>query len=300
MSSFFDDFSLKKEDFSDIEPTYLIPGFLPKTRTVVVYAPPGEGKGWFAHALSANFNQGKVSKAIYLDQDTNSNTSSIRERGIDRLLIERFPSSLAYLHHSKVQANIIRRLMKNSPEEFTDALVIVDVHDSFASSRDEDQIFAFARLCAGITNFGATVIVLHHANKSGAGYKGEGAIKGAYQGMNRLIKRDESSSKITLALEMEKAAGGSVGDIGIRIDKETLAMDVMPATSVFLSDDEQAFVDKIRLVLRESKKPMRQGELLEAATGKGSTDKSSVALLQKFTGIWWQMNTDRNAKLFHL
>ena len=282
---FLEKMSLKKEHF-DVKTEHLIAGFLPKQMISIWYADGGGGKSYLAYGVVKHLLDKTTNKVVYIDPDNSINI--LKERGIDRLLINQYPN-LTYLHRSSMNVQAEELLDELGGRSvgtiYNDIVFVIDsLKDVLPDMQNDQKVAKTMRLLMNMRDAGATVLVLHHTNKDGKNYQGSNQIRNSTDVMYRLHKKSGLDGTINYFLEVKKERA-CVVDMGWSLDTETLNLTQSSATIMAMNRYESDFVSKVSIALRE--KELSLTELL-TAIGSSKNDKTSRELLNKFDGVFYQ------------
>ena len=197
---------------------WLVPGVLVEGGSTLIYAPPGSGKSLIAMDLGIAASHGRKwlgvhnftepMRVLYLDDDGN-NDHEFNSRLL-RFCADEDNQYLRCLLHNNVNITDDRQraALLEWCSETGIRLIIADsltrLHRKAESSADEMKLVnaCIKEFCAK----GISVVMLHHALKSGRTYRGSSEISSAYDSVFRM----EKCSDNRFALRSEKVRGLSV------------------------------------------------------------------------------------------
>lgn len=282
------------------EVEYIIDGFLAKEAITLYYAPPKNGKSVMAFALAKYVHDHAGMDVQYFDFD--NGVAALEDRGIFDLIDGM--KRLDYIHPEKVTVSskeVLRELLRFARQPgkpLRGYLLIFDSATDFVNASDDNAAKQFMLDMKTLRNAGATVLILHHMNKSEKGYAGSLSFASASD--NVFIHRNISESEIASVFTMEKDFGRfkDVRSTAFEVKRGTYDLSVIDYADAVIKPDEQAFIDKITKSLRKTPEGQGQSELLESIK-LGKADKTAMGLLVKYTGRFWNVEQgSRNKKIY--
>ncbi|EEF78387.1 AAA family ATPase [Methylophaga thiooxydans] len=294
---------LTTDDFND-SVEFLYPNFLPKKQITMIYADGGMGKSWLLFGLAkyaTEHNSGSEQGAmnvLYIDVD--NPISVLKERGIEHKLIEACPN-LTYSHRSKFNGEPLELLdeLENRAygNAFKNMLLMLDSLRDFGDINNDLTAMRIGNKLKKIRDAGATIIVLHHSTKNGSNYQGSNNLRNSVDNMYRLIKADSPEGEIRWLLEVKKERA-AIANIALRIEVADLFLTELDLDEVTLNDEERAFIDKVKTVLKEQGS-LNKTKLLDAC-GHKKDDKTARDRLDRFDRIHWQSEKIKGAYTYSL
>ena len=287
--------SLKSEDL-DIEVNYLIDDFLVKQGIHMLFAKASQGKTYFSMALSLFLlKQKKVSKVYYLDMD--NPTVALKQRGLQQI-IEKYPDFI-YLHRSKGDirpADLLQSLaddtktIENAYEGYF--FVFDSIRDFLGSGRslnDDRDVIVMMSALKDIRDAGATVVFLHHTNRSSDGelYKGSSSFIDSIDIAYALkSQRTQSGMSYQLTQNKDRLA---VKDTAFDLITDGEEMELIPQdfNKKNMSEVELEVVENCKKVLEDNSGGISQSELL-AKIGRKANCGSGIKYLKKYIGTHWK------------
>lgn len=179
---------------------------------------------------------------------------------------------------------------------YQDCIFIIDSLRNFVDISNDNKTMKVMDALMNIRDAGATIVLLHHANKDGKNYQGSNNIKNSIDCMYQLTKHRSSGSKINVSLEVKKERAGII-DNGFSIDVLTLEIDTLDMTIANMSENEEKFIDNIVFALKN--KSLNKTQLLNQL-GYGKGDKTARDMLDKFNGIFWNSRKKGNVYTYEL
>jgi hypothetical protein len=206
---------LTAEEIENLPPlTWLVDGVLPEGGLIVVYGPPGVGKSFLVldwalcvqsgrDWLHRKTNQGNV--VYVVAEGVGGVGMRIRawksENGVNGLINTRFLRHAVQLCE-RADVEKFRRTLKSLKEPPT--LVIFDTLARCMRDRDENTSRDIGLVVAAADDirqdFGATVVIVHHANKAGI-ERGSTALRG---GADAMIEVTEENGVMTVSCDKQK------------------------------------------------------------------------------------------------
>jgi len=282
----------------DVE--YIIDGFLAKEAITLYYAPPKNGKSVMAFSLAKYVHEHTDMDVQYFDFD--NGLAALEDRGIFDILDGM--RRMDYIHPEKVTVSSkealreLLRFARSGHKPLLGCLLIFDSATDFVNASDDNAAKQFMLDMKTLRNAGATVIILHHMNKSEKNYQGSLAFKSASD--NIFIHRLVSETDVGPVFIMEKDDGRfkDVRSTAFEVRRGTYELTVIPYEEAVINPEEQAFIDKVTKSLRKTPAGQGQTELLESI-GIGKADKKALGLLEKYTDRFWSFERgSRNKKLY--
>lgn len=277
---FLDDCSLRANDF-DKKHEFLIDGFLAAELITMIYSAGGSGKTFLAYGITSKLcKMGK--KVFYIDFDNPVNV--LKERRCDELLINRY-ENLRYIQRSSVQIHpysLILELEKSSIKgAYNNCVFILDSLVNFCDLFNDNHLMKLFDALKNMREAGATIIVLHHANKDGKNYQGSTCIRNAIDCMYKLFQKPANIGELNFVLEVAKERAAIV-DSAFNLKIDTLELNNLEKSVANMSEYEFSFTTKATAILKDSDK-LSKTELLNAL-GYEKDDKTARECLDKFDG----------------
>ncbi len=302
MIDFLDKMALTPEKLN-IEPEYLIPGFLPKRMITMYWADGGNAKTWLSYGTAAYLCKNKLCKALYYF-DLDNPLDTLKERRVEDLLMRRYPQ-IRYIHRSELDQPALETIERLASKEnsrnhaYEDIVFIIDSIRNVAGIKNDDKAMYIMNLLMDIREAGGTVLLLAHSNKDGKNYEGSNNLKNSVDVMFReeLLHKTQDVN-VTVGLTPGKERSG-IRKCDFTIDVRTLVMTEADPVLTRMSSVEKEFVEKVKKALKENPDGLNKTEVLTKA-GFKKTDKTAGAMLDKYTGIFWQKEelNSRNFRYF--
>lgn len=267
----------------------------------IIYAPAGTGKTWLAFALSGMLSDCGL-EVIYLDRD--NGIDILKDRGFDRFL-QKYRDQIHYINGDMMDDadegmnEVLAGLYENAHDKFFDKIAVVFDSLQFflgGGMYDENKMNKFNVLCKKIRSSGGTVIVLNHALKNGISMKGGGTLINSADEVwfARKVSGDEFEMHFIMIPEKERIGTKTAG---YSIDIKTLAMTPLDPVVEGMSEEERAFVAKVRDLLKDGE--MTQGELLEKLE-VARNNKLAIGYLETHIGRYWESRKEWKKKVYSL
>lgn len=293
---------LKKENFS-FEVNYLIDAFLVERAITLLYAPPKIGKSRFTLGLSKKLTHAYPEKIIqYFDYD--NSLAALVDRKLEEVI--EGETQLDYIH-PEITAMSAQEVIKSLTDGVTpDAhdlyaeyiFVFDSVQDFIGDVRNDQLAKRFMNAMKKLRNAGATIILLHHANKNEKMYQGSLAFKSMSDNVYRLTKGTGSEGKDAFLLEVE-APRFKIEDVAFLIDSK-YALEQREYSELCLTPKEVLFIEQVKAVLLNEPEGISQSKLLKEM-GYAKSNNAIIPMLQKFTNtIWITEEGARGAKQYKI
>ncbi len=274
--------SLSKDSFNE-KVEFLIDDFLVKELITLIYADGGTGKSYIAFALTKKLCE-IGQKVFFIDYDNPA--SVLKQRGIDKLLIEKF-NNLSYIQRSQITLNgyeLVLKLEESAVgKAYKNCVFVLDSLRDFTDVYNDNKINRLFEALKNLREAGATIIILHHSNKDGKNYQGSNHIRNSIDSMYHLIKRPSKENELNFLLEVQKERAG-IKDIGFSIDTLNLELNSLDVDVARMNEYEINFTSSALKILAQG--DMNKTELLNAM-GYEKDDKTARDCLDKFEGNLW-------------
>jgi len=147
-----------------------------------------------------------------------------------------------------------------------------------------------------IRDAGGTVLLIHHASKSGRVIDGSGEFAKSADNVYEFRQKTRIDNVLHFALKVENDRD-AILDCGFSVDTKTLSLDIMDETIAMMSEYEEEFVRKAREALKNNSKGLSKTDILEA-TGHKKSDNSVRDTLNKFTDRFWKCEKIKNRFIY--
>lgn len=265
----------------------------------LLWAPAGTGKTSLMFALANHFvslNQ----EVVYIDTD--NGIDILQDRGYDKL-IDALQGKLIYINadmfdESKLGTMETLKSIKDNAKEnaYVNCVFILDSLKFFLNGGiyDEDKIEKFVVFSKAIRRAGGLVFVLNHATKKGDGMKGGQSLVDAFDECWQMTALPESDSSYNYILDPEKKRM-AVSKVGFSVNKKSYEITSLDVEIASMGNHEREFVDGVVKLLKD--KSHTQGEIL-STLGKDKADKTSLELLKKHIGRFWNVEKVGKEKVY--
>ena len=297
----FEAWALKSEDLQEEETHFLIKGFLVEQAITMFYGKEKQGKSWLLYAITKVLCENdRVKKVFYVDQDNPKR--QLKERKIDEL-IDAFPHKLKYMARGSTPYQGLELVAKlSTPAVMDDYRGMVFIYDStrdFVSNTDSDiQAKQFMEHIKKMREAGATVLLIHHATKSGKFIDGSAEFTKSLDNAYEVIQRgkDEESIQFDLPVYRDR---DNIKEMMLSVNTKTLVLSVDDDYYVGLKKEDEAFVMQVCELLGKSPAGLNKSAVLTGC-GHRRDDKTRGKLLEDYVDRFWVLETVRNKKIFKL
>ena len=288
---------LKSEHFNQ-EVNYIIESFLVEQAITMLYAPPKQGKSRLALGLSSYLFENTDYHVMYLDFD--NPLSALVERGVNKV-IERGNGRFDYIHPEVAgmeSYEVLNKLVSHAePGAYKGYVFFFDSVTDFTNENDDGASKKFMHKVKALRNAGATVILLHHSNKSERGYKGSSVLRSAIDNMYLVNQVSSTKEYDTFALEAENTRF-SVEQVAFSLSNASYELSQVEYEAAIIAPQDKEMISVVLGQLKQSESGLGQTELLEKI-GKAKNDKTYLSLLQRFTGRFWEIERgEKNKKIY--
>ena len=287
MFDFIDKQSLREQDFNRRETEYLIDGFIAKRFITLIYADGGMGKTWLAMAIAKQAAEQSMN-VLYLDFD--NPIDSVEERGVLQKLIKPYPS-LHYVHeikrHMESMQIIDSLCQRGTATHFEETLIVLDSLRNIEDIGHDYKALLLMKKLMKLREFGATVLILSHANKDGKNYQGSNNIRNSVDNMYRLDKLDKLDAphgQLKFLLKTTKIRV-SIKDQAYILSVDALSLQAIDIGLAQLSDDDKKFIAEVRSTIK-ARPGINKTELLDAL-GFKKDDKTARNRLNQYNDQHW-------------
>jgi KaiC/GvpD/RAD55 family RecA-like ATPase len=270
-------------DFETDETQWAFDGLIAKQAVTTIYAKSGTGKSYLALALAKRIAP-FMRLVGYIDYEIR--VLELEKRGV-RQIVEQYPQ-FAYMHRSRIEVKrheIVSELAKLAKGGYyKDALLILDGAKHFVSNIDDDKpVREMMSRLTDVRDDGATVLIIHHTNKSGKNYQGSKEIIDGSDNAFYASSAPVPEGYIGLSLGVEKMRD-PIKEQSWRIKSATLEMQTLPSEIALMSEGAKESAQAILKALPLAGISQRA---LCVAIGKAENDKTTLALLKQYDGALW-------------
>jgi len=288
------DCSLNPEDL-DEEVDCLIDNYIIKGALHMAFAPPGSGKTFLAVGTSLKLlNDNKVDEVIYIDMD--NSTPVLKSRGLQQI-VKKY-SNFILITRSKGDFKakaLLKKLSaacKENPKIYEGKFFVFDSIRDFLDGKDmnsDKDIIPILELLKDMRDMGkATILFLHHTNRSndGVSYKGSSSFMDSVdEGFS------VASTRTTTGLSFKlKAQKKRLFETDLAFDLNTSGEEMELITQDFekqnMKQVEVDVVEKAEDILEKNHQGLSQSALLNAM-GKKETDPTAIKYLKEHVNKRW-------------
>lgn len=279
------------------EVEYLLEGFLAKEVITLYYAPPKNGKSVMAFALAQYACTHGAMQVLYFDFD--NPVTMLEDRKIFKLL----PTlkTFDYIHPEKVAMSskeALREMLEFAKQPNKPLLNCFLVFDSVVNFSNENSADSFMLHMKTLRNAGATILLLHHMNKSERGYEGSQVYISASDNIFTHKMASETDAFSTFTHKKHFARFKGACHSAFEVKKENFELTMINYDDAVISPSDQEFIDKVINVIRKKKDGIGQNHLLKDA-GFKSTHKQAIAMLHNYTDRFWRIEKgQKNSKQY--
>lgn len=292
---FLKDVVLTAEDFNIQDQKLFIKDFLYSNTVTVIYSPPKQGKTWLGYGLATTVAQDiTIHKVIYLDMDNSLNT--LKDRAVNEILLPH--PKIDYVSASKLRCSPIEHLRliakEAVPGSFVGVVFFLETTKDYVDTDSKSQSEEFMKIVMKMRDAGATIIIMHHATKTGRTISGVQVFINSPDNVYELIQRARDDNNLHFMLSVTHARN-LVKDTGLTVNTKTLKLQKLDDIYATMSEYEESFVRKAKSALEKAQDGIGQTELLKAA-GHDKTDKTARDTLEKFVDKFWTKHQEKKGK----
>ncbi len=284
------------------EVEFILDGFLGKEVITLYYAPPKSGKSILAFALSRYAHDIAGMRVLYFDFD---NSLVALE---NRKVFGNLPAmkQYDYIHMDKIamtRDKVLQELMqfaKQPGKPLENYFLVFDSLTDFTDTNEHNAKIFMGKMKA-LRAAGATILILHHMNKSERSYQGAQDFVSAADNSFSLEMPVSGETNPFSVFTMEKYLSRLKGikNTAYSVANGVFTLESIPYSEAIIPQSEQAFIDETIKIIK--KQPgIKQGELLKQV-GKDAGNKNGKILLDKYKGRCWVTESgSKNAILYYL
>jgi hypothetical protein len=292
---FLRDVVLTPEDFNIQDQKVFIQDFLYSNTVTVIYSPPKQGKTWLGYGLATTVAEdASINKVIYLDMDNSLNT--LKDRAVNEILLPH--SKIDYVSASKLRCSPMEHLRLISkeavPGSFVGVVFFLETTKDYVDTDSKSQSEEFMKIVMKMRDAGATILIMHHATKTGRTISGVQVFINSPDNVYELVQRARDDSNLHFMLSVTHSRN-LVKDTGLTVNTKTLKLKKLDDIYATMSEYEESFVRKAKAALEKAKDGIGQTEIL-AATGHNKTDKTARDTLEKFVDKFWNKIQEKKGK----
>jgi len=297
----FEAWALKSEDLQEEETHFLIKGFLVEQAITMFYGKEKQGKSWLLYAITKLLcEQDRVKKVFYVDQDNPKR--QLKERKIDEL-IDMYTGKLKYMARGSTPyqgLELVERLTEPATmNAYEGCVFIYDSTRDFVSNTDSDiQAKRFMENMKKIREAGGTVLLIHHATKSGKVIDGSAEFTKSADNVYEVIQRGKDGASIQFDLPVYRDRD-AIKEMMVSVNTKTLVLSVDDDYYAGLKKEDEVFVLQVCELLGNSPAGLNKSGVLTGC-GYRRDDKTRGKLLEEYVDRFWVLETIRNKKIFKL
>ncbi len=278
--------TLVDKDFELDKQKAYIEDFLYSNSVTLIYSPPKQGKTWFGYGIATTLvKRDDVNAVIYVDMD--NGLSSLKERAIDNKLINH--PKIEYVSRAKIDCNPMEYLKRIDQEatagNYKDIIFVLETTKDFVDTDSKSQSEEFMKIIMRIRDAGATIIIMHHATKSGRTISGVQVFINSPDNVYEMIQKAREDDRLHFMVNVTHART-LVKDIGVTVNTQTLELTKLDEVYSTMSEYEEEFVRKGKDALKKNPAGLTKKDLLEAL-GYRKEDVTANDTLKKFDGKFW-------------
>lgn len=286
---------IKSDDKPSDNVEYIIDRFLAKGVITTYFAPAKHGKSVVAQALSKYICENTDMYVQYFDFD--NGLISLVERGwfevVDKL------DNIDYISKDKTQTdgheaidNLLDYAKKTPDKVFENFVLIFDSATNFMYLDTEEHSKKLLKALMTFRSKGATVILLHHMNKSGRNYQGSQVFITASDNIYEHKQVEENEYKSVFTHKKYNTRFSNMIDIAFEVQKKSFDMKILNYNEAIIQPKDQAFIDSIVKVLKANPDGIGQSNLL-AEIGKEKADRTALMKLEEHKDRFWEIKNGK-------
>ena len=145
---------------------------------------------------------------------------------------------------------------------------------------------------------GATVIIMHHATKTGKTISGVQVFINSPDNVYEMIQKAKETDKLHFMLSVTHART-LVKDIGLTVSTKTLELEKLDEVYATMSEYEESFVRAAKDVLEKNPDGLNKKELLETL-GYAKEDNTANDTINKYNGKFWECKQEKKGKPYNI
>jgi len=291
--------TLIKSDFEIGDRKIYIEDFLYSNSVTLIYSPPKQGKTWLGYGIATTLvKRDDIHSVIYIDMD--NGLSSLKEREVDDKLINH--KKIEYVSRAKIGCSPIEYLRKIDNEatagNYNDYVFVLETTKDFIDTDSKSQSEEFMKIVMRMRDAGATVIIMHHATKSGSTISGVQVFINSPENIYEMVQKAREDDKLHFMLNVFDARD-LVKDIGCTVNTKTLELTKLDEVYATMSEYEEQFVSKAKETLSKNPKGMSKKDLLKALDYR-KEDVTANATLNSFDGKFWNCKQEKKGMPYNV
>ena len=290
---------LNQEDFVLEDRKAYIKDFLYSNSVTLIYSPPKQGKTWLGYGITTTLaKRDDIRAIIYCDMD--NGLTSLNERSINNKLIP--IQKVKYVSRAKIDCSPIEYLKRIDDEairnNYHDVVFVLETTKDFIDTDSKSQSEDFMKIVMRIRDAGATVIIMHHATKTGRTISGVQVFINSPDNVYEMIQKAKETDKLHFMLNVTHART-LVKDIGLTVSTKTLELEKLDEVYATMSEYEESFTRNAKEVLAKNLNGLNKKELLETL-GYEKDDKTANDTINKFDGKFWECKQEKKGKPYNI
>lgn len=299
MFNFLTGSTLVQDDFILEDRKAYIKDFLYSNSVTLIYSPPKQGKTWLGYGITTTLaKRDDIRAIIYVDMD--NGLTSLNERSINNKLIP-IPK-VRYVSRAKIDCSPIEYLKRIDDEalrnNYHDVVFVLETTKDFIDTDSKSQSEDFMKIVMRMRDAGATVIIMHHATKTGKTISGVQVFINSPDNVYEMIQKAKEADKLHFMLSVTHART-LVKDIGLTVSTKTLELEKLDEVYATMSEYEESFTRNAKEVLAKNVDGLNKKELLETL-GFEKDDKTANDTINKFDGKFWECKQEKRGKPYNI
>ncbi len=285
--------TLINDDFNLDEKRAYINDFLYSNSITLIYSPPKQGKTWLGYGITTTLaNREDIKSIIYVDMD--NGLSSLKDRNIDDKLINH--PKVEYVSRAKIDCSPMDYLRRIDGEaisgNYNDVTFVFETTKDFVDTDSKSQSEDFMKIMMRIRDAGATIIIMHHATKTGRTISGVQVFINSPDNVYEMIQKARDGSMLHFMLNVTHART-LVKNIGLSVNTMSLILTKLDEVYSTMSEYEEQFVRKAKDALDKNPEGLNKSRLLEHI-GYKKDDITARDTLEKFVDKFWKSTKEKN------
>lgn len=287
--------TLEEVDFQIDEAKAYIKGFLYSNSMTLLYSPAKQGKTWLGYSIAQLLKaRDDIRGIVYVDMD--NSISNLHKKNIYKKLIDH--PKIDYVSRIKTGSDAMGYLRQIDKEallgNFKDVVFFFETTKDFVDTDSKSQSEEFMKIMMRIRDAGATVIIMHHATKTGRTISGVQVFVNSPDNVYEMIQKAKEKDKLHFILNSSWSRT-LVEDIGVTVNLDTLSFEKLDEIYSTMSEYEEEFMRKALAGLKKNPDGLSQKDVLHCA-GKDKTDKTARDVLDKYTDKFWEKHQEKKGK----
>jgi len=297
----FEKWALGVHDLHEEETHFFIENFLVETAITMFYGKEKQGKSWLMYAITRMLCESdRIKKVFYIDQDNPKR--QLKERGIDAL-IATHKEKLKYMAKGSTPVQgieLAEALAKPARmDAYKGCVFIYDSTRDFVRNTDSDiQSKQFMDTVKEIREAGGTVILVHHATKSGKVIDGSSEFTKSADNVYEVVQRGKDGEWIQYTLPVYRDRD-AIKDMTVSVNTITLELRIDGEQFQGIKKDDEPFIKDVVALLAKNPSGTNQSAIL-TTLGYRRDDKTRNKILSEYTDRFWRVEMVRKSKIFYI